>query len=386
MTSDEQPTPETQPTLSSAAAPIPAPAISLKTELPKTQKSWRPTAKGKPADVLKLREDTPIPPLTKGTVLVKVHAVALNPVGYKVLDFLPGFLLRRIQAHEFDLAGVVVDGNGTDFKPGDEIFGSNPVPVTVSSGWGSLAQYARVQAGRAVLRPACLTPVQAAGIPIAGLTAYQALQNIGALKPGQRVFVNGGSTAVGAWAIQLAKAWGARVVGASTSAKNEQYVRGCGADVVYDYAKAPLHEQLISAAKEAKEKAKEGEEAEGVYDVFFEAVGFMDPALFVHSAAYLAPKGVFVSVGPQGPGLPSFLWNVMLKPGFLGGTKRKWKLVNVDPIKKDLEAFAKLCEEGKVKPLVDSVFAFEDALKAYERVMTGRATGKVVIKVDSDSE
>ncbi|TBU35309.1 NAD(P)-binding protein [Dichomitus squalens] len=176
------------------------------------------------------------------------------------------------------------------------------------------------------------------------------------LEAGQSVFINGGSTAVGSFAIQLAKAKGAHVA-VSASGKNEEYVRNLGADEFFDYTKAPLHEQLIAANPNPK------------YHAFFEAVGTADPALFVESEKYL-----------------KFLWKVLLQPSWLGGTKRTWKLIFVVPTKKDLEAFAKLVEEGKVKPLIDSVFSFEDTLKAYERIKTDRATGKVVVKVDPTAE
>ena len=101
----------------------------------------------------------------------------------------------------------------------------------ISSGWGALAQYTRVRADLAVLRPKNVTPTQAAGIPLAALTAAEALGKHAHLAAGQSVFVNGGSTAVGSFAIQLAKAKGAKVA-ASASGKNEQYVRDLGADEV----------------------------------------------------------------------------------------------------------------------------------------------------------
>lgn len=101
----------------------------------------------------------------------------------------------------------------------------------LSTGWGALAQYTKVLASDVVPRPKNVTPTQAAGFGIAGLTAYQALEDIAKLEEGQSVFINGGSTAVGSFAIQLAKAKGAKVA-ASASGKNEQYVRGLGADEV----------------------------------------------------------------------------------------------------------------------------------------------------------
>ena len=105
----------------------------------------------------------------------------------------------------------------------------------------------------------------------------------------------------------------------------------------FDYTKAPLHEQLAAADLNPK------------YHVFFETVGFIDPTLFVRSPAYLAPGGVFISVGPQGKGISNFVnfaWKVFLQPSFLGGTKRKWRLIGVKPNKKDWEAFTKLVQEG----------------------------------------
>ncbi|KAI0335216.1 NAD-P-binding protein [Cubamyces sp. BRFM 1775] len=371
-----EPAAEAAPPATAAPAETPTAKEDKKT-LPATQRSWRITGSGEPAKVLKLAEDTPVPAkLKKGEVLVRVQAAALNPVGYKMMGLLPGFVNRRVQAAEYDLAGVVVDGNGTELKEGDEVFGSIPVGLSISTGQGALAQYTRLPAANLTRRPSNVTATQASGFGIAGLTAYQALVDVARLKEGQWVFVNGGSTAVGAFAIMIAKALGARV-GASASGKNEEYVRGLGADEFFDYTKSPLHEQLAAANKEPK------------YDVFLEAVGFLDPTLFVKSAAYLAPRGVFISVGPQGSGLGnyvSFAWNVFLRPSFLGGTKRKWKLVTVKPVHEDLEAFAKLVEEGKVRPLVDSVFAFEDVLKAYEKILTKRATGKIVVKVDPAAE
>lgn len=154
------------------------------------------------------------------------------------MGVLPGFLLKRLTAPEFDVAGVVVDANGTNFKEGDEVFGWIPIceyPLSslysrarfsypravqnISTGQGALSQYTRLLATDIVLRPQNVTPTEAAGFPIAGLAAYQALLEFAKLQAGQSVFINGGSTAVGSFAIQIAKAKGARVA-ASASAKN----------------------------------------------------------------------------------------------------------------------------------------------------------------------
>ncbi len=105
----------------------------------------------------------------------------------------------------------------------------------VTTGQGALAQYTRVLASEVIVRPKNVTPTQAAGLGIAGLTAYQALVSIAQLEEGQSVFINGGSTAVGSFAIQIAKAKGAHVA-ASASGKNEQYVRSLGADEVRSFS------------------------------------------------------------------------------------------------------------------------------------------------------
>lgn len=344
--------------------------------VPQKQTVWYVTAKGEPSKVLRLDKDVPVPTLTKGEVLVKVQAAALNPVGYKMMKLLPGFILKRPYIPEYDLAGVIVDTNGSEFQNGDEVFGFLPVPLTLKTRYGTLAQYTHLPASHVVRRPTNVTPTQAAGIPLAALTAYQGLFDVAHLEPEQRVFINGGSTSVGAFAIQLAKAIGCKVT-ASASGKNEQFVRSLGADEFIDYTKGPLHVTITENALSPK------------YHVIFETVGLMDSALYTNSEAYLAPGGTFVSTGPQPKGfdvvgIGKIIWKIFLQPSWLGGTKRAWKMVNVTNERKDLEKVAEFVAEGKVKPLVDSVYAFEDTVKAYDRIMTGRATGKVVIKVDPD--
>lgn len=161
----------------------------------------------------------------------------------------PSFVLKRWVSTEFDFAGVIVDANGTEFKEGDEVFGWHPVckyilsrsartygshartVQAITTGQGALAQYTRSPAANVILRPKNITPIEASGLPIVALTAYEGLFDFAKLQAGQSVFINGGSTAVGSFAIQLAKAKGAHVA-ASASAKNEQYVRGLGADEV----------------------------------------------------------------------------------------------------------------------------------------------------------
>ncbi|PCH38315.1 NAD(P)-binding protein [Wolfiporia cocos MD-104 SS10] len=347
--------------------------------IPQTQQAWRATAKGAPGKVLRLDNDVPVPvKLKKGEVLVKVQAAALNPIGYKLMQLLPGFVLKRPYIPEHDFAGVVVDSNGTEYQNGDAVYGFLTVPLFMQTRQGTLAQYIRAPTTHFIRRPDDIPPTQAAGVPLAAMTAYQGLFQVAHLEPEQRVFINGGSTAVGSFAIQLAKAIGCKVT-ATASGKNEEYVRSLGADEFVDYTKGPLHTALAENSPSPK------------YHVIFETVGLVDTALYTNSEAYLAPGGVFVSTGPQPKGfdiagIGKLLWKVFLQPKWLGGTKRTWKMVSVAEKREDLQKITQYITEGKVRPLVDSVYGFEDVPKAYERIMTSRATGKVVIKVDSEAE
>ncbi|KAF4614751.1 hypothetical protein D9613_003251 [Agrocybe pediades] len=352
------------------------------TSIQKTQRAWTVIRRGTPDNAAVLNKEWPVPQdLRPGEVLVKVQAAALNPLGWKLMKFIPGFISWRPYVAEHDFSGVIVNANGTKFKDGDPVFGWIDAPLQRASKQGTLAEYLKIPAEHIAVRPPNLTPVQAAGITLASLTAYQALKGIADLQPDQTLFVNGGSTAVGIFAIQYAKAIGAKVV-ATASGKNEAFVRGLGADEFIDYMKTgPLHTYLEKNAPSTK------------YQVIFETVGFMDPSLFTHSAKYLANDGVFISTGP----LPtkfnfSALWDglrtagAVLLPAWLGSVNRKWKMVMVENSVDDLQELQKLFANGTLKPVVDSVYEFEDAHKAYERILSSRATGKIVVKVDPTAQ
>lgn len=161
---------------------------------------------------------------------------------------LPNFLGNRPHILENDFSGVVVDANGSNFNNGDNIFGwitvrefikalrhspilTEPPAQQLATHQGALAQYIKVPADNIAIRPPNVTPTQAAGICLAAMTSYQALFKVAKLEAGQTIFINGGSSAVGAFGIQFAKIKGAKVV-ASASAKNEEFVRKMGADEV----------------------------------------------------------------------------------------------------------------------------------------------------------
>ncbi|KAJ3536779.1 hypothetical protein NM688_g6791 [Phlebia brevispora] len=349
--------------------------MSSSTQIPKTQKAWVAVRRGKPSDALICDENAKVPSnLEPGEILVKVQAAALNPVGYKLMGLLPNLFAKRPHVVEHDFTGLVVDANGTELQNGDAVYGIIPVPLNLQSHQGALAQYIRLPASHVVPRPSELKPTEAAGLTLVGLTAYQALFDVAKLEQGQHLFINGGSTAVGISAIQLAKAIGCTVT-VSASGKREPLLRSLGADHFIDYTKGPVHEQLSHDPPSPK------------FHVIFETVGATDVDLYTHSEKYLAPGGIFVSVGIHPHGISGFgqalryIWE-LTRPSFLGGTKRTWKWFSLSFKRENFENFAQYVIDGKVKPVVDSVYSYEDVLKAYERIMSLRAAGKVVVKVD----
>ena len=173
------------------------------------------------------------PTIKPDEILVQVHAVGLNPIDYSIPKgaFKPILKFQLPATMGSDLAGVVVEVGHrvTQFKLGDSVFAS-----IFDSGNGSLAEYAVVAESAAAIKPEKLDFIQAASIPMVGLTSWQALKEYAQLKPGQRVFIPAGSGGIGSFAIQLAKYLGATVA-TTTSTGNVGLVQRLGADVVIDY-------------------------------------------------------------------------------------------------------------------------------------------------------
>ncbi|KAF8417003.1 chaperonin 10-like protein [Boletus edulis BED1] len=357
--------------------------------IPKAQKVWMVVRQGKPQTALEFKTDVPVPKPKSGEVLVKVLAAGYNPVGWKLMGTLPNVLTKRPHPAEHDLAGVIVDANGSSFSNGDEVIGYIPVSLQSSSRQGALAQYATLPEDNVVLKPAKLSWEEAAGLPLAAHTAVQSLRLGGydpthwlSLNPTstptpsnqEAIFINGGSTAIGIYAIQLAKAMSLHVT-ATASARNESFVRGVGADKFLDYTARPLAEQLSDHPPEPR------------FGMILDAAGSLDTALYTNSAAYVKNGGAYVTTGPY-PDKSGWMcllgrWaGALLRPSFLGGTPTTWKIVRVVNIKEDMKMLCTLIERGALRPYVDSTYEFGSALDAYERIMTGRATGKVIVKVE----
>lgn len=312
----------------------------------------------------------PRPELKPNEILVEVHAAGINPIDNMITTgiFKPILRFKLPAIMGSDLAGVVteVGSSVTRFKIGDAIFAN-----VFDLGTGSIAEFAVVPENVAAPKPANLDFVQAASIPMVGLTSWQALKERADLQPGQKVFIPAGSGGVGTFAIQFAKYLGAKVA-TNTSTANVQMVSSLGADEVIDYK------------KQAFEKVLRG------YDL---VLGTIRGDAIEKSVDILKPGGKIVSlVGPLDKAFArARRLNVFL--GFVFGLMSR-KIVRLAR-KKDVEysflfarpegaqlnEIGKLLESERIRPVIDKVFAFEQAKEALEYLAQGRAKGKVVIKI-----
>jgi len=311
------------------------------------------------ADVLRLEEiEKPEP--EEGRVLIKVRAAAANPLDWHYMRGTP--YLMRIESGLFkpksprlgaDIAGeiVAVGASVTEFKPGDEVFGT---------GGGTFAEYARASVKRIALKPANLTFEEAAAVPVAAITALQGLRDKGHLGAGQKVLINGASGGVGTFAVQIAKAFGAEVTGVC-STRNIALVRSLGADRVIDYT---------------KEDVTQSEER---YDVILDNVGnlslsAMKRLLTPHGRAVLIGGGGPEDgqwIGPMGRALRAVLWSPFLD--------QKFEMLLAEINNEDLNLLREMLESGKLKPVIDRTYALHEVPDAIRYLETGRARGKVVI-------
>jgi len=277
-------------------------------------------------------------------ILVRVHAAGVNPTdwghrAYKIFLGSPPFVLG------WDVSGVVeATGFGvTLFKPGDEVFGMLPYP----HGVGSHAEYVTGPARAFASKPREVDHVQAAALPLAALTAWQARNDTAHLSAGQRVLIHAAAGGVGHLAVQIAKARGAYVIG-TASAANHDLVRGLGADEVIDY------------------HATDFAEAVSDVDVVLESVSGDYPA---RSLRTLRPGGVLVSLLP-------FPAEVAAEAAQLG-IRAELMLVEADH--EGMMAIARLVTEGKLRPVIAGTFPFADAAKAHGIGETRHVAGKLVL-------
>jgi NADPH:quinone reductase-like Zn-dependent oxidoreductase len=321
--------------------------------LPATMRAIVATEAGS-ADVL---TETRVPkPQPGGTeVLVRVHAAAINPADWKTRSS-GGWTGRNGGTEQgvilgWDVSGVVeAVGRGvTVLKPGDEVFGMPLFPHFP----GGYSEYVAAPSRQFVLKPANLTHVQAAALPLASLTAYQALHDFAKVRPGQRVLIHAAAGGVGHLAVQIAKALGAYVIGTASAAKHD-FLRELGADEVVDYREVDFAEAVTGV------------------DVVIDAIG---GDYFERSLRILNPGGTLVAlsydVSPERKALAAER-----------GVTTDFMLV--EPDLAALTAIRDLAADGRLRPVVDAELPLAEAAKAHELGERNRVSGKIVLTVVSD--
>ena len=315
-----------------------------------------------PPDVLRVADvDRPKP--KEHEILVKVRAAAVNPLDWHFIRGEPSvmrlFGKPKARIPGVDVAGTVeaVGPNVRRVRVGDEVFGSCR---------GAFAEYVCANEDGLTLKPARLSFEQAAAMPVAGVTALQALRAYGRVRPGQSVLVNGAAGGVGTFAVQIAKALGAEVTGVC-SARNAELVRSLGADHVVDYT-----------AEDFTRQARR-------YDLI---LGIAGNAKVPDMRRALAPRGTLVVVGggvgrdpDSGVTVPGMLALMLTALASRFGRQRVSMLVGRRIRSDDLEAVANLAEAGKVTPVIDRTYPLTEASEAMRYLETGHARGKIVIRV-----
>ena len=314
-----------------------------------------------PPDVLRL-VDTDLPELGADDVLVRVHAAALNPYDWHILrgDPLVARLtgtmgLRRPKARVagVDAAGRVaaVGANVRGLRPGDEVLGFCR---------GALAEYARAEADRVVPKPARLTFEQAAAVPMAAVTALQAIRDVGRVRAGHRLLINGAAGGVGTYAVQIAAALGAEVTGVCSTG-NVELVRSIGAAHVVDYTRADFTDERAH------------------YDVILDNVGNR-PLRRLRRA--LTPTGTLVLNGGGSPGgVVRPLGGIVRAVVVNGVVRQRLRPFVAKQKREDLLALTGLVEDGKLTPVLDRTYPLAETTEGLRRVEQGHARGKVVITV-----
>lgn len=318
-------------------------------------------------DVLQYEEvEKPTP--NNGEVLVKIHAASVNLADYARTRGVP-FLIRLLYAPAradgilkpkdprigMDIAGRVeaIGSNITQFKPGDEVFGS---------ALGAFAEYVIARQDRLVLKPANIAFEQAAAVPAAALTSLQGLRDKGRIQPGQKVLINGASGGVGTFAVQIAKAFGAEVT-AVCSTRNLDIARSIGADHLIDYT----HQDFTRIGRR--------------YDLILTVNGYYP--IFAYRRA-LNPEGTYVMVGGSNARiLQAMLQATLLGPLISRLGKQKMGFMGITKINQpDLAFMKELLEAGKILPVIDRRYPLSETAAALRYLEQRHAQGKIIITVE----
>lgn len=314
--------------------------------------------------------DMPEPIVREDEVLVEIYAASVNLLDSKIKSgefklILP-YKMPLILGH--DVAGVIikVGSRVKNFKVGDEIY-ARPSDFHI----GTFAEFISINEKDVALKPNNLTMEEAASIPLVGLTAWQALVEKSKVQKGQKVFIQAGSGGVGTFAIQLAKHLGATVA-TTASEKSFDFLKNLGADVLIDYKKQNFEDVLID------------------YDVVLNS---QDSKTLEKSFEIVKSQGKIISI--SGPPTPVFAeefnlpWYVKFVTKLLSSKVRKiakkqnvnYSFLFMKANGKKLAEITKVIESGIIKPVIDKVFPFQNTNEAVKYVESGRAKGKVVIKM-----
>tara|TARA_R100001369_G_scaffold92896_1_gene141137 strand:- start:162674 stop:163666 length:993 start_codon:yes stop_codon:yes gene_type:complete len=308
-------------------------------------------------------EDVAKPKFGNNDILIAVKAASINPIDYKLVeghlkDMVPLDLPSTIG---YDVSGVVVEkgANVNNFEIDDEVYARVP-----QEQMGTVAEFVAVDIEKVALKPSNISFEEAAGLPLTGLTAIQALEKVG-IKEGDRILIHAGSGGVGSFAIQYAKSKGA-IVYTTTSTKNVDWVKALGADRVIDYTE-----------EDYKEVANN-------LDIVFDTLG--DEYTF--DAFKIIKEGGKVTsiVGPPDEETAKLMgmndYNLPEKLSkLIKETSGMYKFTWMNPNGKQLDEIRAMVEDGTIKPIVDLIYDFKNGIEAYEYLAEGKAKGKVIISM-----
>jgi len=307
-----------------------------------------------PPEVLELREiGKPTP--KEDEVLIKVHAASVNAMDYRFLTGTPflarlmaGLLRPTHKVLGLDVAGKVeaVGANFKQFQPGDDVF-------ALSMNLGAFAEYMCVPEAQVimVLKPASMSFEEAASVPFSALSAQTCLRDLGEIQSGQKVLINGASGAVGTFAVQIAKSFGAEVTGVC-STRNLEMVCSISADQVIDYTQEDFTQ------------------SERRYDLIVDAVR---KSSFSECKRVLRPQGIYVTTAVS----PALILQQQLVS--MTGSQKMVPMVPKKLVTRDLQDLKELLETGKIKPVIDRSYPLSEVPEALRYYGKGHARGKIVI-------
>lgn len=343
------------------------PGLDMASFHPETMQAWLYTnTTGGMEKNLQLDTSARTPPPPKGNeILVKVISAALNPTDYKLPEL--GFPFRMLigtpATPGMDFCGRVVSTGplAKHLKEDTLVYGCSSRPVQ----FGSAAEYIVISSDSVSTVPDGVSADHAAAMGVAGQTAYQSLE--GYVKAGDKVLINGGSGGCGVFAIQIAKAMGCHVT-TTCSTRNMELCLRLGADAVIDYT---AEEDLVAKLQQS-----------GVaFDHIVDHVGLPDN-LYYQCHLFSKDEATFVQVGASS--MLTFVARIGW-PSFLGGGRRKYVALATKVDQKRLAQLGEWVADGAITMQLDSVFEFCDAVKAYERLRSGRSRGKIVLHVSDPS-